>query len=107
MPASRMRPVPEEIRHDWSMDEILALFALPFNDLLFRAQNLHRQHFDPNQVQVSSLLSIKTGGQYIWDRAHRCSAEPCAESNQLRTRGNRNRPGELHSEERHGLSCDT
>ena len=50
-----------EIRHDWSLDEIRALFALPFNDLLFRAQTVHRAHFDPNQVQVSTLLSIKTG----------------------------------------------
>ena len=50
-----------EIRHDWSLDEIRALFALPFNDLMFRAQTLHREHFDPNQVQVSTLLSIKTG----------------------------------------------
>lgn len=49
------------IRHDWSLDEIQALFALPFNDLLFRAQQVHRAHFDPNAVQVSTLLSIKTG----------------------------------------------
>lgn len=48
-------------RHDWSRKEILDLFARPFNDLLFDAQSLHRQHFDPNSVQVSSLLSIKTG----------------------------------------------
>ncbi|MFW8589311.1 biotin synthase BioB [Glaciecola sp. 2405UD65-10] len=49
------------IRHDWSLDEVNALFALPFNDLMFQAQTIHRQHFDPNQVQVSTLLSIKTG----------------------------------------------
>src|ERR1044071_3333497 len=49
------------IRHDWHHNEIKALFELPFNDLLFRAQSVHRQHFDPNQVQVSTLLSIKTG----------------------------------------------
>jgi biotin synthase len=48
-------------RHDWSRDEILTLFDLPFNDLLFRAHSVHRQCFDPNQVQVSTLLSIKTG----------------------------------------------
>ena len=48
-------------RHDWTRSEILALFELPFNDLLFRAQQVHRAHFDPNQVQVSTLLSIKTG----------------------------------------------
>ncbi|MBK8970299.1 MAG: biotin synthase BioB [Hahellaceae bacterium] len=49
------------VRHDWTLDEVLALFALPFNDLMFRAQTVHRQHFDPNEVQVSTLLSIKTG----------------------------------------------
>ncbi len=49
------------LRHDWSLAEIKALFALPFNDLLFQAQTAHRQHFDPNSVQISSLLSIKTG----------------------------------------------
>ena len=51
-----------EIRSDWSLAEAEALFRLPFNDLLFHAQRVHRQHFDPNQVQVSTLLSIKTGG---------------------------------------------
>jgi len=50
-----------ELRHNWSKAEISTLFDLPFNDLLFPAQSLHRQHFDPNQVQVSTLLSIKTG----------------------------------------------
>lgn len=50
-----------ELRHDWSKQEISSLFELPFNDLLFQAQSIHRQHFDPNQVQVSTLLSIKTG----------------------------------------------
>ncbi len=49
------------VRHDWTNAEIEALFALPFNDLLFRAQGVHRQCFDPNAVQVSTLLSIKTG----------------------------------------------
>lgn len=49
------------VRHDWSSKEIEALFALPFNDLLFRAQSVHRETFDPNAVQVSTLLSIKTG----------------------------------------------
>lgn len=52
---------PAAIRHDWSRGEVEALFALPFNDLLFEAQSVHRQYFDPNQVQVSTLLSIKTG----------------------------------------------
>lgn len=50
------------MRHDWSIDEIEALFALPFNDLMFRAQQAHRAHFDANAVQLSTLLSIKTGG---------------------------------------------
>jgi len=50
------------IRHDWTLAETLSLFALPFNDLVFKAQSVHRTYFDPNQVQVSTLLSIKTGG---------------------------------------------
>jgi biotin synthase len=49
------------IRHDWHADEVLALYALPFNDLLFKAQTIHRENFNPNEVQISSLLSIKTG----------------------------------------------
>jgi biotin synthase len=49
------------VRHDWTREEVEALYALPFNDLLFQAQTVHRQYFDPNQVQVSTLLSIKTG----------------------------------------------
>ncbi|WP_026374518.1 biotin synthase BioB [Aestuariibacter salexigens] len=50
-----------ELRHDWSVEEVQSLFSLPFNDLLFNAQSIHRKYFDPNQVQVSTLLSIKTG----------------------------------------------
>lgn len=50
-----------QIRHNWSQSEVEALFALPFNDLLFQAHRIHRAHFDPNEVQVSTLLSIKTG----------------------------------------------
>jgi biotin synthase len=50
------------IRHDWTRDEVRALFALPFPELMFRAQSIHRNHFDPTEVQVSTLLSIKTGG---------------------------------------------
>jgi biotin synthase len=49
-------------RSDWTREEIAALFALPFPELMFRAQSVHRAHFDPSQVQVSQLLSIKTGG---------------------------------------------
>jgi len=55
-----MTVVPE-IRHNWTRPEVRALFELPFNDLLFRAQQVHRQYFDANAVQVSTLLSIKTG----------------------------------------------
>ncbi len=50
------------IRHNWQNQEVEALFALPFADLMYKAQTLHREHFDPNEVQVSTLLSIKTGG---------------------------------------------
>ena len=51
---------PEQQR--WTVAEIAAFFEMPFSDLIFRAQTVHRQHFDPNAVQVSTLLSIKTGG---------------------------------------------
>lgn len=50
------------IRTDWTRDEVAALIALPFPELLFRAQGVHRQHFDPTEMQISTLLSIKTGG---------------------------------------------
>ena len=50
------------LRFDWQEVEIEALFELPFNDLMYRAQQVHRDYFDPNEVQVSTLLSIKTGG---------------------------------------------
>jgi biotin synthase len=60
---ARRSEIPEiTVRHDWTHAEVDALFDLPFNDLLFRAQSVHRQHFDPNAVQISTLLSIKTGG---------------------------------------------
>jgi len=63
---SAISQVPAEpapaLRHDWTRAEILALFALPFTELLFRAAAVHRRHFDPAQVQVSTLLSVKTGG---------------------------------------------
>ena len=49
------------LRHDWSKDEINALFDKPFNDLLFQAHSIHRENFDPNEVQISTLLSVKTG----------------------------------------------
>jgi biotin synthase len=49
-------------RHDWTRGEIATLFELPFPDLIFHAQRVHRMHFDPREVQISTLLSIKTGG---------------------------------------------
>jgi len=54
--------MPSDIRHDWRSEELLALFALPLPVLLHRAASVHREHFDPAQVQVSTLLSVKTGG---------------------------------------------
>jgi biotin synthase len=49
------------IRHDWTVPEVESLFAMPFVDLLFHAQRVHRQHHEPSTVQMSTLLSIKTG----------------------------------------------
>lgn len=54
--------VTSDLRHDWRLDEVLDLFAQPFNDLLFQAQQALRRHFDPNHVQLSTLMNIKTGG---------------------------------------------
>src|SRR6202158_1286113 len=51
----------DPIRHDWRLAEVQALSALPFTDLILRAQRLHRAHHEPNTVQMSTLLSIKTG----------------------------------------------
>ncbi len=56
------KPAPATAPERWSVTDIEALFALPFTELLFRAQTVHRQHFDPTEVQLSTLLSIKTGG---------------------------------------------
>jgi biotin synthase len=50
------------IRHNWQVEEVEALYALPFADLMYQAQTVHRANFDPNAVQMSTLLSIKTGG---------------------------------------------
>src|SRR6201995_3710261 len=69
MPPTPLRPSRDcmslnslgSVRHDWSLPEVEALFALPFLDLLFEAQRVHRQHHVPNTVQMSTLLSIKTG----------------------------------------------
>lgn len=52
----------QDIRYNWETDEVKALFEMPFNDLLYRAASVHRHYFDPNRVQLSTLLSIKTGG---------------------------------------------
>ena len=49
------------VRTDWSLEEARAIYSAPFNDLLFHAQRVHRAHFKPNEVQVSTLLSVKTG----------------------------------------------
>jgi biotin synthase len=62
-PAIPFSPGPSPVlRHDWQHAELLALFDLPFTELLHRAAGVHRQHFDPAEVQVSTLLSVKTGG---------------------------------------------
>ncbi len=53
---------PGLVRHDWTRADVRALFALSFPELIFRAQSIHRLHFDPTEVQISTLLSIKTGG---------------------------------------------
>ena len=50
------------VRHDWTREKVRALFDMPFPDLLFEAQRIHRLYFDPCEVQISTLLSIKTGG---------------------------------------------
>jgi biotin synthase len=59
---ANLAPRIDGTRHDWTAEEVGALYAQPFNDLLHAAQTVHRRHFDPNEIQVSTLLSIKTGG---------------------------------------------
>jgi biotin synthase len=61
MSAPELIKIDAPLRHDWRIEEVQSLFALPFNDLIFKAQSVHRVYFDPNEIQVSSLLSIKTG----------------------------------------------
>ncbi len=51
----------QNIQQDWQVEEVLKLFSMPFSDLIFKASNLHRQFHNPNEVQISTLLSIKTG----------------------------------------------
>ncbi|MEA2738220.1 MAG: biotin synthase [Acetobacteraceae bacterium] len=59
---SRPAAISDAARHDWTRAEVELLLALPFPELVFRAQSAHRAHFDPCEVQISTLLSIKTGG---------------------------------------------
>jgi len=61
-PVEFHRPAPRTSTVRWTPDDVEALFDLPFHELLFRAQTVHREHFDPSEVQLSTLLSIKTGG---------------------------------------------
>lgn len=58
---SSLTAADNDLRHDWTLAEVQTLFTLPFNDLLYRAHSVYRRHFDPNSVQISTLLSIKTG----------------------------------------------
>ena len=76
----------------YDVAEIATLFELPFSDLIYRAQTVHRRHFDPNRVQLSTLLSIKTGG---------CS-EDCGYCSQSARNLNRPRglPARMYSPER-------
>ncbi|HXY05157.1 MAG TPA: biotin synthase BioB, partial [Burkholderiaceae bacterium] len=60
-PALR-RTAANSITRTWELADVEALLELPFTDLLYRAQQVHREHFDPNAIQLSTLLSIKTGG---------------------------------------------
>jgi hypothetical protein len=60
-PALRSAEALDEECHDWTLDEVTALFELPLTDLLWRAQSTHRRHREPDAVQLSTLLSIKTG----------------------------------------------
>ena len=60
---AHVRPAdPAQPRHDWSLEEVEALFDLPFTELVFRAAEVHRRWFDPTELQLSQLLSVKTGG---------------------------------------------
>ena len=67
----------------WTSETAWSIYRLPFNDLLFRAQSIHRQHFDPNRVQLSRLLNIKTGGcpedcGYCSQSSHHATGVPAA-----------------------------
>jgi biotin synthase len=60
--SSSAAEITDGLRHNWQTAEVLDLFNTPFNDLIYQAQSLHRQEFDPNKVQIATLLSVKTGG---------------------------------------------
>jgi len=62
MPNATVADISGNVRHDWTREEVRTLFALPLPELIFRAQSVHRCYFDPSRVQISTLLSIKTGG---------------------------------------------
>lgn len=53
--------ISEALRHDWTQQQAAQIYRLPFNDLLFQAQHIHRAYFNPNEIQISTLMSIKTG----------------------------------------------
>ena len=53
--------IDDKTKHDWQVEEVLKLFEMPFNDLIFKAAEIHRSNHNPNAVQISTLLSIKTG----------------------------------------------
>ena len=61
-PVNAGKSAPVSAPAAWPVDDVAALFDLPFNDLLYRAQQVHREHFDPHEVELATLLSIKTGG---------------------------------------------
>jgi biotin synthase len=62
MPQAAQRQAQPTLRHDWKVAEVETLFNTPFVELMWQAQQVHRQHFDPSVIQASSLLNIKTGG---------------------------------------------
>jgi biotin synthase len=62
MPSSASKIAPAPTRHDWTVAEAEALISKPFMDLMYEAQTIHRRHFDPQTIQVSTLLNVKTGG---------------------------------------------
>lgn len=88
------------VRHDWTHSEVKALFEMPFNDLLFKAATVHRANFNPNQVQISTLLSIKTGA---------CpeDCKYCPQSGHYKTDLERERLLEVEKSSRASTPCKT